>query len=431
MPAGLVFWILRIGFALAGGPALRGPAKKWAAVGAMIAAVAYAVFAGGDVATIRAMIMTLVFFSAVLADRQVVSMRNLALAAVLLLAVEPEALLGPGFQMSFAAVAGLVAFYERVPGAFPKKPPREPDGPPAGPLRRLTGRMRKAIVAVLLTTLVAEAATGPFALFHFHTVQLYGLVGNALALPFVSCLVMPAALLGAVATPLGLDGPIWTVMGWGTAAMLAVAEEIARWPGAVRAVPAFGPGPLLAFSLGLLVVTLSVSPLRLLGLVPIGIGVLWAVLEKRPDIFVDRSGTAVAVRGTDGRLAVAGRGLGAFALGQWLHADGDMRDVEDRSLRRAVECDRRHCRLERGNGRFVVLVFDPTAFAGACMPGVIVVGGRHAPRDCGLRAETVIDRGVLDLGGAVAVIEGEPAVVVMDRRAGTARPWTPRSARGS
>lgn len=427
--AGLVFWLLRTAFALAGGPALRGPAKKWAAVGAMIAAVAYAVFAGGDVATVRAMIMTLVFFSAVLADREVVSMRNLAITAVLVLAVEPEALFGPGFQMSFAAVAALVAFYERVPGIPSARGKDETDGPPPGAVQRALRSATRAVLAVLVTTVVAEAATGPFALHHFHTVQLYGLVGNALALPFVTCIVMPAALLGALAAPFGLDGPIWTVMGWGTAAMLAVAEEIARWPEATQAVPAFGAGPLLAFSVGLLVVTLFVTPLRFAGLLPIGVGLVWAALEARPDIFVDRGGTAVAVRGADGRLAAAGRGLGSFTLGQWLRADGDMRDVEDRSLRRGVECDRQRCRLQRENGKFVVLVFDPAAFAGACAPGVIVVASRYAPRDCGVRAEAVIDRGVLETGGAAAVIDGSPPMVVTDRPPGMNRLWTPQKAR--
>ncbi len=427
--AGLVFWLLRTGFALAGGPALRGPAKKWAACGAMVAAVAYAVFAGGDVATVRAMIMTLVFFSAVLADRQVVSMRNLAITAVLLLLVQPEALFGPGFQMSFAAVAALVAFYERIPGMPSARTTEDADGPPPGILRRLIRQAAKAAVAVLVTTIVAEAATGPFALHHFHTVQLYGLVGNALALPFVSIIVMPAALAGALAAPFGMDGPIWTVMGWGTSAMLAVAEEVARWPGATQAVPAFGPGPLLAFSAGLLLVTLWVSPLRWVGLLPIGAGLLWAAVEVRPDIFVDRGGAAVAVRGTDGRLAVAGRSLGSFTLSQWLRADGDMRDVEDRSLRRGVDCDRRRCLLQRENGKVVVLVFDPAAFAAACAPGTIVVGARYAPRDCAARADAVIDRGVLDAGGAAALIEGAPPILLTDRSPAMNRPWTPRKAR--
>ncbi len=191
--AGLAFWALRIGFALAAGPSMRFPAKKWAAAGAIAAAFAYGIFAGAEVATQRAMLMTAIFFGAVLIDRDVISMRNLALTAMVIVALQPEAILSPGFQMSFAAVAGLVAVYERVPGAPERRRlSQEPDGPPPGFLARIGRTVRKAAVALAVTTLVAQAATSPYALFHFHTAQIYGLIGNALALPFVSFVVMPA-----------------------------------------------------------------------------------------------------------------------------------------------------------------------------------------------------------------------------------------------
>ncbi len=434
--AGLVFWTLRIGFALAGGLALRRPTKKWAAAGAMVAAVVYGVFAGADVATLRAMIMTMVFFGAVLVDRQVISMRNLAVTALILLAFEPEALLSPGFQMSFAAVAALVAVYERVPGAPERRArPGEAEGPPPGLLRRALRAVRVAVVGIVVTTLVAEAATSPFALHHFHTVQAFGLVGNALALPFVSLIVMPAAFIGALATPFGLDGPIWAAMGYGVEAMLAVAKTVAGWPGAVRAVPAFGLPPLLTASAGLLILTLSVSPLRWIGGVAAAGAVVLALGSERPDIFVDRGGTAVAVRGADGRMVVAGRSLGAFTLEQWLRADGDMRDVDDATLRKGVTCDRARCTAATGEGRRVVLVFDPAAFAEACRPDTIVVTPRSATRACADTAAAVVDRQTWERAGAVAFIAGPGGVpwtpkMLTERAPGAARAWTPRRAGG-
>ena len=48
-------------------------------------------------------------FAAILVDRPAISMRNLAIAAFIVLALEPEGIIEPGFQMSFAAVAALIA----------------------------------------------------------------------------------------------------------------------------------------------------------------------------------------------------------------------------------------------------------------------------------------------------------------------------------
>jgi competence protein ComEC len=70
----------------------------------MIGAVAYCVFSGSEVATERSLIMILVMLGAILIDRPALSMRNLALSALIVLAREPETLLGPSFQMSYAAV---------------------------------------------------------------------------------------------------------------------------------------------------------------------------------------------------------------------------------------------------------------------------------------------------------------------------------------
>ena len=125
MAAGAIFWLARALLAAIPTLALLWPVKKIAAAIAMLGATAYCVFSGSEVATERALVMTLVMLGAVLVDRPALSMRNLALSALIVLAREPEALLGPSFQMSYAAVAALIAAAEWARGRFP---PAEPAG---------------------------------------------------------------------------------------------------------------------------------------------------------------------------------------------------------------------------------------------------------------------------------------------------------------
>ena len=143
--------------------------------------------------------MTLVMLGAILVDRPALSMRNLGLAALIVLAREPESLLGPSFQMSFGAVAALTALAPLIAPRIGREAPR-------GLAERAFRALLRSVVGLVLMTFVASVATAPFSAYHFQTLNPLGLVGNALALPLVSLVVMPAAVLGVVALPFGLDG---------------------------------------------------------------------------------------------------------------------------------------------------------------------------------------------------------------------------------
>jgi competence protein ComEC len=113
--AGSLFWAVRAFLVLLPGLALRYPVKKWAAAVAILGATFYLLISGAAVATQRAWIMICLMFLAVLLDRPALSMRNVMLAATVILLWRPESLIGASFQMSFAAVIALIAFYESEP----------------------------------------------------------------------------------------------------------------------------------------------------------------------------------------------------------------------------------------------------------------------------------------------------------------------------
>ncbi|GGG24301.1 ComEC/Rec2 family competence protein [Chelatococcus composti] len=418
LAAGTVFWSGRAILALFPAAALTWPIKKIAAAAAMAGASGYCLFSGADVATQRALVMTLIMLGAILADRPALSMRNLAFAAILCLALEPEAVLGPSFQMSFSAVACLVALAEWQAG---RHGGREP---PSGPVSRALRQARRWTVALVVTTLVASLATGAYGAYHFQTAMPLSVFGNAVALPFVSFVVMPAAVLGMLLNPFGLDAPMWWLAGQGAAVVLAVSRAMQEWSLSVVAVPAFPAGALILFSLALLVLTICVSPLRWLAAVPAATALAVAAGAARPDIYIDRNGTSVAVRGPEGRLAFLGRAP-AFVVEQWLRADGDARRPDDGSLTDGVLCDRDGCTARTVDGRMVALVRRPPAFVEDCARADILVTALSVPPGCA--APLVIDRARLRENGAMAIVLGKDGEdrLIGQLPAGERRAWMP------
>jgi competence protein ComEC len=413
LAAGTFFWLARALLALSPAVALLWPVKRIAAGAAMVGACAYCLFSGSEVATERSLVMTLVMFGAVLFDRPALSMRNLAIAALIVLAREPETLIGPSFQMSFAAVAALIA-------VAPWLHPRVGDGAPTF-VSRTAGWIARSVVGLLAMTVVASLATAPFAAYHFQTLNPFGLVGNALALPLVSLAVMPAALLGVVAYPFGLDRPIWQLMGFAVAQVLDVSGWVSGFEGSTVVVPALGAGALSAFCLTLLLVSLPASSLRWLAAIPAGAGFALAAAPERYDAFVDREGAGAAVRGPAGRLVLVGRPSG-FVVEQWLRADGDSRASDDATLRDGARCDPLGCVVSRSDRRSIAYVQDPKAFEEDCRRAAVVVTPLTAPPTC--QASLILDRTFLRAHGATAVRLRDGSVTVRSARPdGPPPPW--------
>src|SRR5467141_3495712 len=286
--------------------------------------------------------MTAVVLIAIMVDRRAVTFRTLAVAAMIVLTIAPEALVHPSFQMSFAATLGLVALVQiGMPRLF-----ASPDNSASARVALWGGR---EIATLVLASLVAGLATTPYAAFHFHRVTPYGVLANLAAMPVVSAVVMPAGLLGLVAMPFGFDGVFWQTMGVGIDWMIFVTQWVAALPGAVGRVPAFGIGPLIAASLGIILLGLLRSPLRWSGAVLVLVAAVWAARVPQPDILISADGRHVGVRGGDGRLhlmhAVKGS-RDAFLLREWLAADADPRTAADASLTADVSCDDQGCVME-------------------------------------------------------------------------------------
>src|ERR1700761_8040472 len=253
--AGVVFFFIRALLALIPVLTVAVPIKKWAAAAALAAATFYLLLSGAEVATQRSYYMTAFVLIAVMVDRRAITFRTLALAAIVVLVLAPEALVHPSFQMSFAATLGLVALVQiGMPRLF-----ATPENSAAAKVALWGGR---ELVTLALASLVAGFATTPYAAFHFHRITPYGLLANLAAMPVVSAIVMPAGMLDLVAMPFGFDGFFWWLMGVGIDWMSAVTVWVAALPGAIGRVTAFGVGPLIVSSLGIVLLGLLRTPLR-------------------------------------------------------------------------------------------------------------------------------------------------------------------------
>ena len=415
--AGIAFLVIRAGLALAPSLASRRPIKKWAALGALAAAAFYLVLSGAEVATQRSFIMIAVVLIGVLVDRPVLTFRTLTLAALCVLSLAPESIAQPSFQMSFAATLALIAGYQY---GLPWH--AEPDSPLSARLA-LWG-MREA-VALALSSLVAGLATMPYAAFHFHRLAPYGVLANLVAMPVVSLEVMPMGILGVLALPLGFDDVCWRMMGAGLDWMIAVALWVAHLPGAVAPIHAFGVGPLLLCTAGLLLLCLLCTPLRLSGAVLVLLACAWALATPRPDVLIASEGRVVAVRGEDGRLAVLSPPGEAFAVKEWLAADGDPRAPNDASLANGVSCDGLGCVGRLSGGAVVAFARTLEALAEDCTQASVVVSPRAAHEPC---AAVLVDRAAARRKGAVALRRvGDHLEEDAARPPGVERPWMPRA----
>ncbi len=416
---GIAFFFFRALLALIPSLAVRKPIKKWAAAGALLTAAFYLVLSGASVSTQRAFIMIAIVLIGVMADRPALTFRTLTIAALGVLLISPEAIVHPSFQMSFAATLALIAAYQYgLPsGVFW----RAQADTPLHARAALWGA--REVAGLILASLVAGLATTPYAAFHFHRVAPYGVLANLAAMPVVSAWVMPAGILGVLTLPFGLDAVFWQLMGRGIDWMIKVALWVTSLPGAVGHMRAFGTGPLLLATAGLLLLCLLRTPLRFAGAVLLIAAGLWALNAPRPDVWVAGDGRAAAIRGADGRLAVLSQGRDTFALKEWLAADGDARDVKDKSLHTGVACDAVGCIGKLANGRLAAMALKIEAFAEDCARAAVVVSARQAQRACAAR---LVDRKVWRAHGAVALRwEGNRFAETFARPAGYDRPWAP------
>ncbi|SEW14889.1 competence protein ComEC [Cognatiyoonia koreensis] len=401
---GFVFAVIRSFVALSPTLALRYPVKKIAAVCAIIVGAGYLALSGGNVATERAFIMVSTMFVAILLDRRALTLRAVAIAATIVLVLRPEALAGPGFQMSFAATTALVAVFRAIRG-----------------MDRSLPKWVRAPLSVLVSSAVAGLATAPFAAAHFNQVSHFGLVANVLSVPLMGAVVMPAAVLSVCLAPFGLwEVGLW-IMDLGLRWILFVARSVSEWDGAVSYVVAPGSAVLPILTLGLLLMVLWQGKGRFAGMVGVASAFLIWGQTDRPNVLIADNGNLIGVMGSEGRALSRDRGS-SFVAGIWLENDGAPTDQVIAAARPGIEMAGRVWRTRIGDIEVIKLA-GVTALQDldGCGGAQVLVSNQivERPRPC-----LVLDVGQLRDVGAVALYVQDAGLrieTVRDRVG--VRPW--------
>ena len=376
-----------------------------AAVGA-IAGLAYTILTGAEVPTIRSCIAALLVLGGLALGRDPISLRLVAAGALVVLIFWPDALTGPSFQMSFAAVTVLIALAE------------------AHWFRRLTlareeiwpFRVGRGLLALFLTGIAVECALTPIALHHFHQAGILGALANLIAIPLTTFVVMPAEAAALIADSVGLGAPFWWITGKALSLLLLIAHRVANHPLATWALPVASATPFAVVMLGGFWLLIWQTKARYIGLVPLLGGAVALLMMPAPDLLVTGDGRHMAIRFADGRIALLREGAGDYVRGMLGAAAGEGIGAQGGAAMTALaaapqaRCSRDMCavRVVRGRRDWMILstLSDMNvpwrALVEACAQADIVVSDRRLPAACTPRW-LKLDRARLRQSGGVAV----------------------------
>ncbi len=399
--------------------ALRVRLPLIAAGAGAVAAIGYTILTGAEVPTVRSCVAALLVVAALMLGREAITLRLVAAGAVVVLLAVPESLAGPSFQLSFAAVAAIIALHEQpnVKSWFASRDEAH------------WRRWARELASLLLTGLVVEAALAPIAIYHFHKAGIYGSIANIIAIPLTTFVIMPAEALALIADLGGVGAPFWWLTDRAIGLLLWIAHRTAETPGAVAGVPGMGGGALGLLVGGGLWLGLWRTRWRGLGFVPITLGSLWTWFTPPPDLLVTGDGRHIAVRTPRGSIAMLRDRAGDYTQAMLAEIGGFDEDPVLLSEQPDARCSRDLClaAIEAGGRRWTVLATRsayPVPIAdliSACRTADIVVSDRRLPRRCTPRW-LKLDRPVLARTGGISIALASGRIETV-QQPGDMHPW--------
>lgn len=410
---GATMWMVLRLLALSPGLALAWRLPLVAAGAAAVVAVGYTLLTGAEVPTVRSCIAALLVLAALAAGREPVTLRLVAAGALFCLLLWPESLVGPSFQLSFAAVTAIVALHEhpRVRAFFMARDEAR------------WAKIGRGLVSLLVTGLAVEAALMPIAAYHFHKAGLYGALANIIAIPLTTFVVMPVEAVALVLDSVGLGAPAWWVVRLALGALLWLAHAVADAPGSSAALPAMPDGAFALMIAGGLWIGLWRTRARWAGLVPVLAGAVWALVTPAPDLVVTGDGRHLAIR-TENGFALLRERAGDYVRDTLVEAGGagELPAIDDAA---GVRCSRDLC-VARTNGWTVAATRSDylvpwREMVATCAAADVVVSERRVPKACTPKRLT-LDRPALARTGGVA-LWFEDGRLRTSRRPDARHPW--------
>lgn len=381
-----------------------------AAAIAALAGIGYTLLTGAEVPTVRSCIGAVLVLIALALGREPLSLRMVAVAAITVMLVWPESLVGPSFQMSFSAVIAIVALHNSQPV---KKflVPRE---------ESWLSRLGRRTTMLLVTGFVIELALMPIVMFHFHRAGIYGALANVIAIPLVTFLSMPLIAFALVLDTVGIGAPIWWLAGKSLDLLIGIAHFTSAQPGAVKLMPQMTLFTIGLFVAGGLWLALWKGRARLLGFLPVALATVLLLVTPVPDLLITGDGRNVAVTGEDARLLVLRNTKSSFTRDNLMELAGVESEPKPILDWPGATCSRDFCSItiERGGRDWDILMsrsrdtVAERALAAACERSDIVISDRWLPRSCKPRWLKA-DRRYLEESGGLAIVLDEPEITAV------------------
>jgi len=390
-----------------------------AACVAATAGIAYTLLTGAQVPTVRSCVAALLVLAGIALGRDAISIRLIATGALIVLNFRPEALAGPSFQMSFAAVTAIVALHST--GWARRLLQRRDEG--------IIARIARSLLGIVATGLAVEIALMPLALYHFHRAGLYGVGANIIAIPLTTFVIMPLEASALLLDAVGLGKPLWFLCGAAIDGLLRLAHAVSSAKGAVALMPSMPTWAFAAMVAGGLWLCLWTTRLRLVGVVPILAGAIGAASAPSPDLLVTGDGRHLAVV-DDGKPLVLRDRAGDYVRGLLAEASGFDGDPDLLDGQPASDCSHDACvaLLRKGSAEWRLLAtrsathIDWERISNACAGADIAVSDRRLPRGCHPRWLKLDGQALRRTGGVAIYLGKTPWVDNVADRVG-AHPW--------
>jgi competence protein ComEC len=386
--------------------ALHLPTKPIAAAIALLAGAAYAALTGAHLPILRSLAMASLVTLGVIAGRRAISLRGLALAAMAIMLFTPEAVIGTSFQMSFSAVAALISGYAAARAWFARL--HENTSPAARSAAHLAG--------LFYTSLLAGAASMPFAAYQFQQIQPYWIFANLIAVPLTALWIMPLGLLSLALMPLGCAWLALAPMGWGIKIIVWTTEQISGWPDAMLRVTPMPATAILLYAAGLAWLCIWRGRVRLAGIAAMAAALAIYAAARPPDVLVSPDAKLIAVSAPPDLFLFRQKKASGFALAAWQPVWGG----QGFSPFDTSQCNASLCAITTKSGPVAIALSAPET----CPTAILVVSPEPLHGVC--RATKIIDRFTVWHDGAVAAWLTPTGVLLRtDRGVQGARPWVP------
>ncbi|MES2677853.1 MAG: ComEC/Rec2 family competence protein [Pseudomonadota bacterium] len=388
LAAGIFFFSVRFLLSLNQYLTLNYDIKKISALIAIFAGFFYLLLADMPVPAVRSFIIIALIFSAILLDLKPDAFRSTTFAALAILIFSPNAIFSVSFQLSFAAILALIVLADL------SKPIHINSSS-----RPVYLKFFFYFLGIVLSSLAATLATTPFSIYHFNNFISYGALANLAAIPIASFITMPCGFLALLLMPFGIEKfalyPMQISIHW----IIDIAGYVAAMPNSYLTIKAISPLSFGIIIFGGLWLMLWKKTWRLLGLIPISLGIYLAYQTPIPNLLIDQNKKMVAfydhkklifLKPTKSKQAMVwAKKLG---LNEFKNID-DLNEEEKQNLQ--MNCEQNFCEFLLQEKRILVLS-GRNKIDEVCQNDydiVVNISKKYQLPKCFLNTKTLIDNG--------------------------------------